>query len=111
MQSLSFSDLNERQLAQVAYLFADSIFGTNAAAFTYELDGSGDVKGRSIANSQLPIGNEKKRARQGAAIKVHMIEEVNITDELIRHARMSMDALAASIAQHIYQSQPIEVEN
>lgn len=110
MTSLSFSDLNERQLAQVAYLFADSIFGTDAAAFTYELDKNGDVKFRSriVGNGDA---EEKKRSRQNSPVQVHMIEEVNITDELIRHARMSMDALAASIAQGLYQSQSIEVEN
>jgi hypothetical protein len=109
MTSLSFSDLNERQLAQVAYLFADSIFGTDAAAFNYELTTNGAVKGRSrIVVLNCAAG---KRSRQNSPVQVHMIEEVNITDELIRHASMSMDALAASIAQNIYQSQPIEVEN
>jgi hypothetical protein len=107
MQSLSHSDLTERQLAQVAYLFADQHFGTDAAAFTYELATNGDVKGRSrIVEMDCAAG--KQRARQNSLVQVHMIEEVNITDELIRHASMSMDALAASIAQRIYQSQPIE---
>jgi hypothetical protein len=110
MTSLSFSDLNERQLAQVVYLFADSIFGTDATVYAYELATNGDVKGRSrIAGNGDAAGSQ--RARQNSTMHVHMIEEVNITDELIRHASMSMDALAASIAQCIYQSNPIEVEN
>ena len=108
MQQLSHSELNEHQLAQVNYLFADSIFGTNAAAFVYELK-NGDVKGRTLASSDF-----HRRAKQDSPIKVTAVEEVNITDEIIRHANMSMDALAASVAEHFYQSQstqPIEVEN
>jgi hypothetical protein len=102
MQTFSHSDLTERQLAQVAYLFADQHFGTDATAFTYELDKNGDVKSRSrIVENNSAADPSKRRARQGAAITVHMIEEVNITDELIRHASMSMDALAASIAQSL----------
>jgi hypothetical protein len=112
MNTLSFSDLTERQLTQVAYLFADQHFGTDAAAFTYELDKNGDVKSRSrIVENNSAADPGKPRARKGASITIHMIEEVNITDELIRHASMSTDALAASIAQRIHQSQPIEVEN
>ena len=111
MQSLPFSQLTDEQRARVAYLFADSIFGTDANAYAYELNDKGDVKFRSrIAQAGYA---EVKRSRKNSPVMVHMIEEVNITDELIRHASMSMDALAASIAQHIYQSQSqtIEVEN
>lgn len=110
MPTLSHSDLNERQLAQVAYLFADQAFGTDVCAFVYELDKNGDVKTRSrIVGNGDAAG--KRRAPKGTPITIHMIEEVNITEELIRHASMSMDALAASIAGRIYQSQTIEVEN
>jgi hypothetical protein len=101
---LDFSKLNEGQLAQVAYLFADEHFGTNAAAYAYEVDKNGDVKFRSRIN-QITCSTEKKRASQNPAIQVYMIEEINITDELIRSASMSMDALAAAIANRIYKNQ------
>ena len=112
MQTISHSDLTERQLAQAAYLFADHLFGTDACAFAYELDQHGDVKSRSrIVEKNSAADQPKRRARKGAPMTIHMIEEVNITDELIRHVSMSRDALAASIAQGIYQSQSVEVEN
>jgi hypothetical protein len=104
MNSLPFSQLTDDQRAQVAYLFADSIFGTDASAFAYELNDQGEVKGRSRIATNGDAANQP-RARKTNIVQIHMIEEVNITDELIRHASMSMDALAASVAQRIYQSQ------
>jgi hypothetical protein len=111
MTSLPFSELTDDQRAQVAYLFADQIFGTDVNAFAYELNEKGEVKGRSrIAQSGCA---EVKRSRQNSPVIVHMIEEVHITEDMINRVNMSMDALAASIAQRIYQSQnqSIEMEN
>ncbi len=101
MTILSYSELNDQQLKQVAYLFADSFFVTDPAAFVYELDIHGNVRGRAITGEQL---KNKKRAVLAPVI-VTATQEVNITEEIIRHTRMSMDALAASIARDVYQHQ------
>jgi hypothetical protein len=107
MQSLHYSELNQSQLDQVTYLFADQHFGTDAAAFSYELDQDGVIKGRTAISYQH---SEKARARQSAPVKVIAIQEVHVTEEKIKHASMSMDALAASIARELYQSQKVQQE-
>lgn len=107
MQSLPYSQLDQSQLKQVAYLFADHLFGTDVTAFTYELDQDGVVKGRAaVSSQQSAIG----RAKQNAPVTVHMIEEVHVTDAQIKHAQMSMDALAASVARELYQREQIQQE-
>lgn len=107
MSSLPYASLSESQRAQVAYLFADHIFGTDVNAFVYEVDGE-RVKGRvkSVNSEQSSVS---RRARQNARVVVTMVEEAYITNEMIAHAQMSMDALAASIAQRLNQSIPQEV--
>lgn len=95
MQSLPYSSLSKSQRAMVAYLFADDIFGADANAFVYEVDGKGEVKSR-VSSEQSSV---RRRARQNAPVLVTLIEEVHITDDLIHHAQMSMDALAASVAE------------
>jgi hypothetical protein len=105
MQSLPYSSLTNEQRARVDYLFADAIFGTDASAFVYEWDGK-DIKGRT--SNQLAV-TSRARKLDPASVKVTMVQEVNITNELIQSANMHMDALAALIARKIYQSQFEEV--
>jgi hypothetical protein len=107
MQSLSYSELNQSQLDQVTYLFADQHFGTDAAAFSYELDQDGIVQGRA---REQRAESRPSRARQNAAVKVIAIQEVHVTEEQIKHAIMSMDALAASIARDLYQREQVQQE-
>ncbi len=106
MQSLSYSQLTEPQLAQAAYLFADAHFGTDANAYLYEVDGRGNVKGRSIPESRRQ--KAEGRAKRNSPVNVHTVMEVNITDRLTYNAQMNMDALAVSIAEKINQSQELE---
>jgi len=99
MPVLSFATLSHDQRAQVHSLFADDVFGTDPRTYRYEINSSGDVTGR--INDQPP--SLPKRAHQSAPVKV-TIMEAPITDATLQHARMSMDALAASIAEKLYQS-------
>jgi hypothetical protein len=105
MSSLPYSNLNEIQRARVAYLFADAVFGTDTRAYLYELDKQGNVTGRTAAQPTAP---KAKRAQQSAPVIVTTAPEVNITDELIQHASMSMDALAAFIAAKLFQISILE---
>jgi hypothetical protein len=105
MSSLTYSSLSESQRAQVAYLFADAIFGTDAGAFTYEVK-DGNVHGRMMDRTATNgDARSTNRARRISPAKVTMLQEVNITDELKFTARTNMDALAASIASKLQQSQ------
>jgi hypothetical protein len=99
MSALAYSALNDRQLAQVAYLFADAFFITDPAAYQYEISRNGDVTGRSIAVR----GCQVRKARSIAPVKLTAQEETHLTDQIIQRARMNMSALCASIAQGIYQ--------
>lgn len=104
--SLPYLQLDETQRARIAYLFADAHFGGDPAAYLYELDKRGVVTGRT------PIHMEAAgRARQTPPVLVSVIQEVNPTDEMIARARMSMDALAASIAEHLYQLETQEANH
>lgn len=105
MTSLPFSSLNKKQLTQVAYLFADEAFGTDASAYLYELDKGGDVKGRTMDKQQTAM----PRAQMRPEIKITVSQEANVTEEMIQRSRMNMDALAASVARRIYQRQLEEV--
>lgn len=102
MPALSYTSLSDSQRAQVAYLFADHIFGTDAGAFTYEVK-DGNVYGRALDRTATNGDRRsKQRARQIPTLKVTMLKEVHITDELIHQARTNMDALAASVANQIH---------
>lgn len=105
MTSLPYSNLNESQRARIAYLFADDVFGTDARAYLYELDKQGNVTGRTAVKPTAP---KAKRAKQSVPVIVTTAPEVNITDELIQHAGMSMDALAAFIADKLFQISILE---
>jgi hypothetical protein len=104
MQSLPYSQLNQSQLDQVAYLFADKQFGTDAVAFVYELTEAGQITGRT----PIHIDRSPGRAKQNAPVKVIAVREVHVTEEQIKQAQMYMDALAAFVAREMYQ--PINVE-
>jgi hypothetical protein len=105
MTSLPYSNLNESQRARIAYLFADAVFGTDTRAYLYELDKQGNVTGRTATNPTAP---KAMRAKQSAPVIVTTAPEVNITDELIQHASMSMDALAAFVADKLYSTSILE---
>lgn len=99
MSSLSYSSLSKSQRAQVAYLFADAIFGTDASGFVYEVDGE-EIRGRRAIDPQ----KNQVRARRVdlTTPKVTMLQEVHITDEMTIRSMSAMNALAASVANHIH---------
>ncbi len=108
MQTLAHSQLNDAQLAQVAYLFADAHFGNDARAFVYEVDRRGDVKGRTLAEGQPPA--HSGRSKRNAPVNIQTTQEAHVTESMIFifNAQMSMDALAASIAEKLFQHSQIE---
>jgi hypothetical protein len=104
MTSLPFSSLTDKQLVQVAYLFADSFFGTDASAFVYEVDG-GEVIGRWTMD-----GGRCTETHIHPKVNVTVSQEVNVTEEMRKQVNMNMDALSALVAQNIYQHQFEEVQ-
>ena len=104
MQSTPFASLTEKQLAQVAYLFADSFFGTDSSAFFYEVDG-GEICGRWTVD-----GRPLRETHIHPQVNVTVLQEVNVTDEMRKQVNMNMDALSALVAQKIYQQQLEEVQ-
>lgn len=109
---MQYDELTPAQKAQADYLFADIHFGTDPRAYLYEVDKGGDVIRRSIRPAEQSKPEPRtKRARQSAPVTVTVIQEVNLPDEVIAHARMNMDALAASVAKTLYLSQTQEVNH
>ncbi len=106
MQTLAHSQLNDAQLAQVAYLFADAHFGSDARAFVYEVNGHGDIKGRHAAEGQSPARSGRSKRRP--PVNIQITQEAHVTESMIFNAQMSMDALAASIAEKLSQHSQIE---
>ena len=97
--SVPYSTLKHAQRKQADYLFADQAFGTDASAYLYELDKSGGITGRkSLANV------EGRRSRKVTQTEIRIRPLVNVSA-----AQMRMDALAASIAETVYQHQLEEV--
>lgn len=92
---MNYSSLTPNQREQVAYLFADEFFGTDAGAYLYEVK-DGVVTGRTRT------GTPAHRAKQSAPVMVKMIEEVHVTNEMLMSAHMAMDALAASAAGRMF---------
>ncbi|WKZ34857.1 MAG: hypothetical protein QY332_14655 [Anaerolineales bacterium] len=98
---MKFEELNDDQKEQVHYLFADDVFQMDPNAYLYELDKHGKVTGRT----PIKIERTTHRARQSPSIKITARKETNPTDKMISHARMNMDALAASIAQKLFEDE------
>lgn len=94
MQSLSYSALDKSQLEQVKDLFADDVFGTDAAAFIYEVDKRGVVVGRIAGSDQLSVNSRNATVR----VTVRQ-EEVNGTGNM----SMSTVALTAILAKKFMQ--------
>lgn len=93
MQSLPHSALNTDQLAQVAYLFADEFFGTDAGAFDYLVEG-GRVTGRRLQVAGLKIG----KIRAAGDVRVIAQEDTQVTDEFMS-MHMSTGALVALLTE------------
>jgi hypothetical protein len=104
----AYAALTSAQRGQVDYLFADAHFGTDPAAYEYELNTQGDVNGRTAIQ---PIHTGRTRARQSAPVIVTAIEEVNPTDDMIQLSLTHMDALAASVAHKLFETQSQEVNH
>lgn len=104
----AYAALTSAQRGQVDYLFADAHFGTDPAAYEYELNTQGDVNGRTAIQ---PIHTGRTRARQSAPVIVTAIKEVNPTDDMIQLAHTHMDALAVSIANKLYSQTKQEVNH
>lgn len=100
MQTVSFSALDQGQLAQVAYLFADEIFGTDASAFEYELNGKGNLTGRRTAARIEGLRVNDKGGRSTGM-------RVTACKDAITNARdvMSIDALSALLAKKFMEYQ------
>jgi hypothetical protein len=103
MTTVPHSALNESQLKQVMYLFADEVFGTDAAAYLYELDQRGAVTGRK------PLSLDAHKTRKVKRTQIHIMQHTSVSADQVRRAQTHMEALAASIAEAIYQQQLEEV--
>lgn len=95
MQSLPHSALNTNQLAQVAYLFADEIFGTDASGFVYLVNDAGAVTGRRYQAERLQVG----KFRAAGEVRV-TTQEDEATDEFIS-MHMSAGALIALLTERL----------
>ena len=104
---LTLSALNKQQSIQVAYLFADHLFGTDASAYLYSLNQRGDVSGRTPTAS-----DDGHRTTKGVTVTniMNCIDD-HASGEQIRAAQMHMDALAAEVAMKLYQKHFEEVDH
>ncbi|MBI5950181.1 MAG: hypothetical protein HY865_00875 [Chloroflexi bacterium] len=102
-----YSALTAEQRAQVAYLFADEAFGTDASAYLYEVDKGGAVTRRKPdTEKQSPLSTART-----TSINVKAVRDEHVTAAQVETATMHMDALAAFIAEKIYQPTFEEVTN
>lgn len=100
MPALAYEALNEKQAAQVAYLFCDELFATDPRAYLYELDREGDVCTRTLINPVSP-----ERAQHKPTVKLIAQVDAYPSQEALDRAAAAMDSLAASLAEQIYQHQ------
>jgi hypothetical protein len=98
----SFTDLTPNQRGQVDRIFADELFGTDAGAYLYHVDGNGNVTGRQPKDAQAATVSTKRVTEFKIKSRV-----VLATDEQIKTAQMHMDALAASVARKLYQHEEV----
>lgn len=100
MPALAYDALNETQAAQVAYLFCDELFNTDARAYLYEINREGDVTIRTMIEPIQPA-----RANYKPTVKIVAQVDAYPSEDALDRAAAAMESLAASIAESIYQKQ------
>ena len=78
MPALSFASLTPTQQAQAAQIFQDVIFGSDPAAYTYELQADGQLTGQ---RSQVAEIKEKKLRGKRSPMTVFTSGKVQLTDQ------------------------------
>src|SRR3972149_2162845 len=94
MTDQPFSALTTDQAAQVADLFVDSIFGSDPAAFVYEVNGAGETPGRrpaKIHRSEIRNSN--------TTINIIALDETHVTETMRRASSAAFDLLAGAIVE------------
>ena len=101
--NIAFEALTDEQKKKVDYLFADPHFGTDPAAFIYEIE-KGQITGRTAITSHP---QKKLRRAKTTEVKVTVlpVPESEITPQMIGTSNTNMDALAALVARKIYNDE------
>lgn len=107
-----YSSLTPAQRDQVAFLFADEIFGTDPSAYEYELTGE-TVTGR-VRLSALS-GQRSVHVRKPHSVTVNVavrdVPEALVTVEMRRDAQMSIQQIARNVVARLIQSNQVEAHN
>ena len=99
MADLPFSSLTPNMCARVAYLFADQSFGSDPAAYVYEMDDKGEITGRK---SKIMTINNKYPLRVGGRISLFLYTEPSPTHEQQLRANLTYVRLADILGRQIH---------
>lgn len=98
-----YANLTAAQKEQVAYLFCDSFFGTDATCFEYELEGDQVARRRALTASKPGLQKIIK------SVNVTSMQEPHASDDQIASASLVFDFLAQQVAEQIFNTQPMEI--
>ena len=104
-----YSSLDAAQQAQAAYLFADDVFGSDVAAFDYEIsDGKIIGRARLAANSSPLNAHVRKPRTISVNVCTREVPAEMVTVEMDRNANYAIQSIARNIAARLIQSQTVE---
>jgi len=103
---MNYQSLTSQQRAQVAYLFADDVFGADPSAYEYEVNG-GMVAGRTAISDQRPAVR-KKPHNIAAHVTVRETPEAYVTTQAQRETDLAIQSIARSVVERIIKSQNVE---
>lgn len=94
------SSLTHAQRAQVAYLFADDAFGTDASAYEYETEGD-KVTGRSRIAKDGEHRGKRKPHHVAVRVEVREVHSPFVTGQMQRDAQVTYQVIARSVVERI----------
>lgn len=111
---LPYSALSPEQVASIEYLFCDAAFGSDPAAYLYEIDARGQVTGRStIAGIDGTVRTGRNRRVTGCNLTVQI--DAHVTRDQLENARnqwdLYLDKLSRRIVINCQQMAASEISN
>ena len=105
---MNYQSLTTAQRDQVAYLFADDVFGEDPSAYEYEVNG-GMVAGRSRIAENSGAVHAKKARNIAACITVRETPEAYVTKQSQRETAYAIQSIARSVVERLIKSQTVEI--
>ncbi len=103
---MNYSSLTPAQHEQVAFLFADDLFGTDPAAYEYELLGDTVIARARLDRSPL-CANVRKPRTVRVNVCVREVPDAFLTVEADREIKYAIREIARSVVKRLIY-QPVE---